>query len=82
MSGPIEQRRAGASQVRTRAAADTRATELIRGVEVLVGKLADPTLRMDLAELDRYERAIAAGHRSNLLRLSLIEERLLGRADR
>jgi hypothetical protein len=55
--------------------ADTES--LIRGLEVLVGRQADPDRPMPLGVLGRYERALAQGHRSNLLRLAVIEERVL-----
>lgn len=54
---------------------------LVRGLEVLVGRLADPDRPLPLDLLDRYERALAVGHRSNLLRLSVIEERVLARPE-
>lgn len=77
----IEQRRPGSSPPGSVAAADSRATQLIRGIESLIGKLADPDLPVDLRELGRYERALHEGHRSNLLRLSVVEERCLAQPE-
>lgn len=78
----IQQRRAGSSPPGVRPAVDTsRAASLIRGLEVLISRLADPALPLDLAQLGRYERALAEGHRSNLLRLSVVEERALAQPE-
>lgn len=81
MAPGIEQRRASSSPPGGRPAAESRAASLIRGIEVLIGRLADPDLPVSLIELERYERALHEGHRSNLLRLSVVEERLLAQPD-
>jgi maltooligosyltrehalose synthase len=59
----------------------SRTRALVQGVESLIAKLADPDARMPLDLIDRYERALAAGHRSNLLRLSAIEDRCLAQRE-
>jgi hypothetical protein len=57
------------------------AESLLRGLEVLVERLANPALPLPLDLLSRYERALVDGHRSNLLRLTVIEERLLAQPE-
>lgn len=54
-----------------------RAAELVRGVETLVGKLADPEIEIPLTLMERLERALHLGHRANLMRLGVISERVL-----
>jgi hypothetical protein len=53
----------------------------IRGLEVLIGRLADPDVELPLDLMSRYERALTEGHRSNLLRLSVIDERVLAQPE-
>lgn len=55
-----------------------RAADLVREVEGLVAELADPELDIGLPLIQRLERALHLGHRSNLLRLTAISDRAWG----
>ena len=54
-----------------------RADELVNAVEKLIGHLCKQELPMPLDVMERFERALHAGHVANLLRLARIEERAL-----
>lgn len=54
-----------------------QADDLVNAVEKLIGYLCHQELPMALDVMERFERAIHAGHVANLLRLSRIEEAAL-----
>lgn len=48
---------------------DTRAEQLVRVVEVNLGKLADPQVELSLDALERLQRALLRGYEANTGRL-------------
>ena len=54
------------------------ADALVREVEATIGQLADPDLDIALPTIQRLERALHLGHKSNLLRLTAISDRAWG----
>jgi hypothetical protein len=68
---------ASAQTALEQATAARRGEELVRGVEAMVRKLADPELDVGLHLIDRLERTYQAGHRANLLRLDAIGQQAM-----
>lgn len=54
-----------------------RVEQLVRTVEINLGKLADPDVEVSLDLIERLERALHNGHLANVLRIDAISARVL-----
>lgn len=57
----------------------SRAEALVTSVEATIAELSDPSMEVPLTVIQRLERALELGHRSNLLRISAVSESAMGK---